>query len=61
MDSVKDGGADLTPVSRCRRSPDWVPGLDLQLAELIETVWACERTWNVEQRLDAAIAAEEES
>jgi hypothetical protein len=31
------------------------PGLDLQYAELIETVWACERTWNQIDRIDAAI------
>jgi hypothetical protein len=31
------------------------PGLDLQYAELMETVWACERTWNQNDRIDAAI------
>ena len=30
-------------------------GLDAQLAELIETVWACERTWTLDDRVDAAI------
>jgi hypothetical protein len=30
-------------------------GLDAQYAELIETVWACERTWNRDGRIDAAI------
>jgi hypothetical protein len=30
-------------------------GLDAQYAELIETVWACERTWNQDDRVDAAI------
>jgi hypothetical protein len=32
-----------------------VPGLDLQYADLIETVWSCERTWNQNDRIDAAI------
>jgi len=45
MDSVNDGGADLTPESGSGRSTDRVPGLDLQLTELIETVWVCERVW----------------
>lgn len=30
-------------------------GLDAQYAELMETVWACERTWNRDDRIDAAI------
>jgi hypothetical protein len=30
-------------------------GLDAQLAELIETVFACERTWTLDDRVDAAI------
>ena len=29
--------------------------LDEQFAELIETVWACERQWTVDDRFDAAI------
>ena len=32
---------------------DTVPGLDAQLAELITTVWACERAWSREKRVDA--------
>jgi hypothetical protein len=31
------------------------PGIDLQYVELIESVWACERTWNQNDRIDAAI------
>jgi hypothetical protein len=31
------------------------PGLDMQYAELIETVWACERTWNHNDRINAAL------
>jgi hypothetical protein len=31
------------------------PGLDLQYAELVETVWACERTWDRNDRIDATI------
>jgi hypothetical protein len=29
--------------------------LDTQLAELIETVWASERTWRLMDRIDAAV------
>lgn len=28
---------------------------DEQLAELIEIVWACERQWTVDDRIDAVI------
>jgi hypothetical protein len=30
-------------------------GLDAQVAELIETVWKCERRWRLEDRIEAAI------
>ena len=30
-------------------------GLDAQFAQLIETVWECERTWTLDDYLDAAI------
>lgn len=29
--------------------------LDALYAELIETLWACERAWDVEEHVDAAI------
>jgi len=32
--------------------------LDLQFAELIEVVWACERRWKLENRIEAAIQLE---
>jgi len=31
------------------------PGLDAQIAELIEAVWACEEVWKRDDRVDAAI------
>jgi hypothetical protein len=31
--------------------------LDVHLVELIETVWACERAAQVEDRIDALVAA----
>jgi hypothetical protein len=31
------------------------PGLDAQYTGLIETVWACEAQWTLDDRLDAAI------
>jgi hypothetical protein len=30
-------------------------GLDRQYAELIETVWACERQWAIDDQVNAAI------
>ena len=30
-------------------------GLDAQFAELIETVWECERIWTLDDHVDAAI------
>jgi hypothetical protein len=36
-------------------APAAAPGLDLQYAELMETVWACERTWTQNDRIDSAI------
>ena len=29
--------------------------LDAQLGELLETVWACERQWTIDDHIDAAI------
>jgi hypothetical protein len=31
-------------------------GLDAQFSELVEVVWACEREWALEDRIDAAIS-----
>ncbi len=31
------------------------PGLDAQYAELIETVWACEVQWALNDRIDASV------
>ena len=30
-------------------------GLDAQLADLMETIWACERQWTIDDHVDAAI------
>ena len=30
-------------------------GLDAQFADLLETVWACERQWTIDDHIDAAI------
>jgi len=30
-------------------------GLDPQFADLVETIWACERQWTIDDRIDAAI------
>jgi hypothetical protein len=46
----------VTPViTAARRPPYGRTGLDAQLAELIETVWECERIWTLDDHVDAAI------
>jgi len=30
-------------------------GLDAQFADLVETIWACERQWTIDDCIDAAI------
>jgi hypothetical protein len=46
-------------MSRITQQPtkDCSGRVDAQLAELIETVWACERTAQLETRIDALVAA----
>ncbi len=41
--------------SRQATRPPSRPGLDQQLAELLEVVCACERRWALEDRIEAAI------
>ena len=53
---VRRNGGDAGTNDRIASwSTSVVPMLDQQLTELIETVWWCERAWNQEDRIDAAI------
>ena len=53
---MKQPETDKTPTQTIRnRSETREPGIDLQFAELIETVSDCERTWNRNDRIDSAI------
>jgi hypothetical protein len=46
-------------MNRFKRWIDPRKPLDAQLAELIETVWASERTWRLMDRIEAAIRHDE--
>jgi hypothetical protein len=46
-------------MNRFKRWIDPPKALDAQLAELIETVWASERTWRLMDRIEAAIRHDE--
>jgi len=61
MNQLESGGDGREVDLKSGRSTDTVPGLDLQLLELIEAVWACERVWKLEGRLDAVVEKEWES
>lgn len=37
------------------RTDDRLLGLDAQFADLLETVWRCERQWTIDNHIDAAI------
>lgn len=55
MKSVRTTGAE---VQSGVRTPDGLPlqvGLDAQFAELFEAIWACERQWTIDDRIDATI------
>jgi len=43
--------------AKTAQSAEQTDRLDAQLAELMETVWACERAARSEERLDAFLAA----
>jgi len=54
MKPVRTTGAE---VQSGARMDDRLPGvgLDEQFAELLETIWACERQWTIDDHIDAAI------
>jgi hypothetical protein len=54
MKPVRTTGAEVQSGARMDdRLP--VVGLDEQFAELLETIWACERQWTIDDHIDAAI------
>ena len=55
MSQLECTGGDGKEKSQAGWSADVAPMLDAQYTELIEVVWACERTWTLEDRIDAAI------
>jgi hypothetical protein len=58
MDELLNGGGGNNVDLKSGWSTELVPGLDLQLAALIETVWECERVWRLEGRIEAVIRKE---
>jgi hypothetical protein len=52
---MKTKKSPATVVGHDSTSPGHGPVLDAQYAELIETVWARERLWTRDDRIDAAI------
>ena len=55
MDQIKETGGEVQGRNKSSRSATTAPMLDSQFTELIEAVWACERAWKQENRIDAAI------
>ena len=55
---MKPVGTTETEVQSGARMDDRLPELrplDAQFAELLETIWACERRWTIDDHIDAAI------
>jgi hypothetical protein len=48
-------GGDAHERTTAGRSAVVAPMLDAQYAELIESVWRCERVWKLEDRIEAVI------
>lgn len=55
MDQIKETGGEAEGRSRSGWSADAAPMADRAHAELVETVWACERAWKQEDRIDAVV------
>jgi hypothetical protein len=55
MKPVRTTGAEIWSGARTDDRFLGQVGLDAQLANLFETVWACERQWTIDDRIDAAI------
>jgi hypothetical protein len=55
MRPVRTTGTEARPGARADDRLVGSVGLDAQLGELIETIWACERQWTIDDHIDAAI------
>jgi len=55
MKQRKPAGGEAQQTTQMATNFADTTGLDAQLAELIETVWECERIWTTDDRVDAAI------
>ena len=51
-DRTKGTGIQLGAGADCLLGPG---PLDVQFGQLLETIWACERQWTIDDHIDAAI------
>lgn len=55
MKPVRTTGTEARPGARTDDRLLGLRALDEQFAELLETIWACERQWAIDDQIDAAI------
>lgn len=55
MKPVRTTGAEVRSGAQTKVRLQGSIGLDAQFADLLETVWACERQWTIDDHVDAAI------
>ena len=55
MKPVRTMGAEVKSEARVNSRLTGRVGLDAQFAELLETIWGCERQWTIDDHVDAAI------
>ena len=55
MKPVRTTGAEAQSGLRVEDRLPGVQPLDAQFAELLETIWACEHQWTIDDHIDAAI------
>lgn len=55
MKPVRTTGAEVRSGAQVEVRLQGSIGLDAQFAALLETIWACERQWTIDDHVDAAI------
>jgi len=55
MKPIRTMGAEVQSEARVNSRLTRCVGLDAQFAELLETIWGCERQWTIDDHVDAAI------
>jgi hypothetical protein len=55
MKPVRTTGTEVRSGARKEDRFQGCIGLDAQFADLLETIWACERQWTIDDHIDAAI------